>query len=646
MAYGLPPPWDPGYALPGNVLDEGLRRRAFVTKQMPRGTYDHPAVGDGGYDVPQYVKDEGFGQGTYTTKWAPSGSYPGKAIPNWLNARPQLVADKRLPGGAQRLTIQRGLPGLGGIQSEPSLPSPFESYGQRAATALMNRMSTLPPAQRKTVLKATLDKVDPSLWRRTAEIAQRYVNQGMPPSQALHQGLARAMSTGIAAEIVNNGLRRSAPQPRSLLGLGCYGCAIALAGAPTAMGTVGVKAGGEPDPQPPAWKNPPPSSTTSVPPPPAAAPPAAPPGYIPPPPPAPAQALDMSCAPPAGFKWVAATANVPGHYERLRVGEAPQTSGVACDPTTGKTIVPVVRDHTQEDAATGVLIGPTADFKFPLYFDKNTPVNTVRDFSKIADYTIFLDDVDPAKVAALQKVKNFPHVGFARNLPTPWLSWIASDLTTPGGWKDYSFTNEPALYDPTSGSSPGVGKWYQYLKVPSGAKLYTNTHSLPQAHVSWPADGSDVGLYYQFGSLDPVQEDKDRTNPSYKYGSNPDNPVVLKLWISKIPDQSLEYEAAQFFAKFVDAVVDALKDLGNLACDLLSKPGSAQAAGAAAAGAAGLPPQAGAAGAAIAAAQCGKPPPPVAPVVAKTSSLPVAIAVGGVVLAALFFTRAPKRKQP
>ena len=60
MAYNLPPPWDPGFALPQNVRDEGLQRRGFVTKQMPRGSYDNPSVGYGGFTVPQYVKDEGY----------------------------------------------------------------------------------------------------------------------------------------------------------------------------------------------------------------------------------------------------------------------------------------------------------------------------------------------------------------------------------------------------------------------------------------------------------------------------------------------------------------------------------------------------------------------------------------------------------
>src|SRR6185295_7856351 len=204
MPYNLPPPWDPGYALPDNVVDEGLERRAFVTKWLPRGFYDNPKVGTGGYAVPQYVLDEGYGQGTYTTKWQPSGSYNGPAVPNWLNQRPQVVRTRRLPGGGQVATVQP----LG----DAALPEPYESYGQKAAQALLSRVAMLPRAKQGQALKAIMDKVDPSLWRRTTDIWNRYRKQGMNPQQALPLALARALSTGLAAEIVATGQRGTAPQ--------------------------------------------------------------------------------------------------------------------------------------------------------------------------------------------------------------------------------------------------------------------------------------------------------------------------------------------------------------------------------------------------------------------------------------------------
>lgn len=107
MAYNLPPPWDPGFALPQNVRDEGDQRQAFVTKEMPRGTYDQPTVGTGGYAVPKYVMDEGYGQGTFTSKWLPPGTSTMPPIPHWQNNRPKVASEKPLPGGGRRITILR-----------------------------------------------------------------------------------------------------------------------------------------------------------------------------------------------------------------------------------------------------------------------------------------------------------------------------------------------------------------------------------------------------------------------------------------------------------------------------------------------------------------------------------------------------------
>jgi len=217
MAYNLPNAWDPGFALPSNVVDEGLERRGFVTKQMPRGTYDNPSVGTGGFAVPQYIKDEGYGQGTFTTKWQPSGSYNGPRVPPWLNQRPKVVQQRRLPGGGHAYTVQP----LG--DDDAPMPAPFEQYGQRAAAELLSRIRTLPPGRRQAAMKAIMDQVDKSLWKRTQDITKRYVAQGVPVVQAFPQALARALATGIAAELIDTGLRRTAPQAASLLGLGCYG---------------------------------------------------------------------------------------------------------------------------------------------------------------------------------------------------------------------------------------------------------------------------------------------------------------------------------------------------------------------------------------------------------------------------------------
>lgn len=228
MGKNVPPPWDPGFALPANVKAEGLQRRAFVTRWAPRGTYDPsmPQV-TGGYAQPKYVMEEGYGQGTMVSWWPASGSYAGPRVPHWENQRPKLVAGGVAPRGGQYLTVKStGLSGMGDVGSavgEQAFPEPYHSYGQKAATHVLTQIQKVPPSQRKAQLKRVLDAVDPSLWSRASEITTRLMKKGVAPKQALHGGLARAMSAGFIAELHHAG-KAGAPRARSLAGLGCYGC--------------------------------------------------------------------------------------------------------------------------------------------------------------------------------------------------------------------------------------------------------------------------------------------------------------------------------------------------------------------------------------------------------------------------------------
>lgn len=217
MAFNLPPPWDPGYALPENVIDEGLERRGFVTKWMPRGTYDAPDVGTGGYVVPGYVMREGYGQGTFTTKWEPANYYDGPRVPHWLNKRPTVTADRRTGPGAQRVTFRRAA--ALGDDSDGGHPL-FTEFGRRAADQVLARVAMLPPSQRKQALRTILDAIDPSLYGRANTYTQDLVRSGVRGPDAVRAALARAMSVGISTEIVNLGKTRTPPRSRSLLGLG------------------------------------------------------------------------------------------------------------------------------------------------------------------------------------------------------------------------------------------------------------------------------------------------------------------------------------------------------------------------------------------------------------------------------------------
>jgi hypothetical protein len=245
MPFNLPPSWNPGFALPDNVLDEGLERRAFTTKWAPRGTYDDPSVGTGGYVVPQYVRDEGYGQGTYTTKWMPRGTYNGPRVPQWIQRQPTVARQRSTGRRSAAVTFQRvghpkqvithgpGSHGIAGLGDDGApIPELYQEYGQRAANVILAAIARVASPQRKAKLKEIMDKVDPSLWGRTAAITRELTSRGLTAAQAFPTALARALSAGIAAEIVQTGVTRRAPQANSLLGLGCYGCTAALGAIP------------------------------------------------------------------------------------------------------------------------------------------------------------------------------------------------------------------------------------------------------------------------------------------------------------------------------------------------------------------------------------------------------------------------------
>lgn len=541
MAYNLPHAWDPGFVLPKNVKDEGLQRRALITKMMPRGTYDQPQVGTGGYVVPQYVMDEGYGQGTFTTKWMPSGSYVGPKIPNWLNQRPKVVKEQRLPGGGKVVTVQP-------LSDDEPLPPLFEDYGAKAAQMLIARVSALPAGQRQQALRAILDKIDTSLWTRTQAIWNRYRAQGVAPAQAFPMALARAMSAGIAAEIITTGIRRSAPQAQSLLGLGCYGCAAALgATAPVATPTLHL------------------ATITGIT------------GFPKPATPAPGA---LHLAPSAGAAL--AQAFGPPDTRKLQVG--------------------------------------------PFLF----PYNVTRTWDSTAT-----PGTAYASILAAPDIQ----INSETQIPDEWIPWLNQQLTQVtdangdtdtmhNGWGGTSAAMEWPEWD--------AGPWFNRMGIVAGQPMRFHkmwalrTGYQPFAWLTHPGTGEKLAMHVTLAPLDRK-----------KAGDPATNPIVMKVWLSKVPPPDLLSRIwstlAQLIATVVDTVVEAVKDLGDLACDLLSSPTVGGAAGAAGAAAGGPPGAvAGQVGAAIAKNACGTPAPPPMPVLVPQSSiLPVAILAGGGVLALL-----------
>lgn len=617
--YNLPSAWSPGLAVPGYIRREGLERHAFVTLEAPDGTYDDPAVGSGGYVVPQYVLDDGYGQGARTTKWSPRGSYFGPKIPSFLSNPPnKIVSQGTAKNGWKQYTVGSGVPdhpvipmqGMGDAylhgargsassrpggmgDAETPMPAAYQRWGHQAAGTLIQAVQKLAPANRKKALQAALNKIDPSLWSRTAAIANRYQKQGMTPANALHHGLARAMSTGLAAELVHTGTRGAKPHAKGLLGLGCYGRAQVPALGDTVVSKAGITL--------------PPTTGLQT-------------------------NLTPNAGPVAGectsdgqFIWDTSTGT--GFWRRLKAGES-------CVVTGGYTV------STSSGTAGGVTVtDPTGTVQSgqgltqaPPPVDPNTQVLQVGPFSI------------PLNVSSWT-------VRWTGQMPADWQAFILPELAhdcsncaitsmedatqghTLGALMDF-FTNLPAKVNKDL-----VGRQYLYVGtgangIPQGqGKYVVQRPDQPIVLVKRPDNGDEWGVYMSF-----VPQD------ASKAWDSSTNPYVLQLeWLPK-PEGVWDWIKI-IVGAIVSAVGTALDTIGDLTCDLLQSPAGVvggAAAGAAVGGAAGA--QAGAAGAQIAKGACGSsaPPTPVVAPHANTWVLPVAIAGFGI---AAILLMTPKHKK-
>lgn len=608
--YNLPPAWDPGFALPKNVQDEGLERRAFTTKWMPRGTYDQPTVGAGGYAVPTYVMDEGYGQGTFTTKWQPDGTYDGPTVPNWLNQRPKVTKVVNLPGGGHRVTVQA-------LGDDP-LPEPFESYGQRAAQALITRAAQLPSGQRQTFMKKILDAVDKSLWSRTQGFFDRYVReQKMSPADAFPLALARALSTGIAADIISTGRRGTAPQAKSLLGLGCYGCGPIL----------GALAFGD---------------DTAVP---------------------------AGCTPaPAGFTWIyTATVNgqsVPGSWSRLLPGETAQPFCPGAPPAgmltwatrsaATNTAPPVieVRDHP---SAYDFWVGPFG-FNTATLLDRvwahDDPSPSVANRATHPDIMYVNPDLN-------FQLPPQPQGSYVRPITPEIIKWLKDRLLEA---KDSSGNTDSGVFYTDNSAAygfpePDAKKWFDALGITPTTPVRLHrlwqlrTTESPFARTKHIKTGADMVLNV---SLAPAVFTKPYDPTT--------NGLALKIWLSRVPDKSIFGKlwdpmtylnplatlqaTADVMSGANDLVQAGLHELSDLACQVFSTPEGQMGAGAVAA-VYGVPPQVGVAGAQTAASQTcpgqapAPPPPP-----PKPSILTYVLLAGGGIVALALLTQRKKGGAP
>ncbi len=597
--FNLPSSWGPGMALPDNVIDEGLERRALVTQQRQDGTFDNPSVNSpeysSGYAIPEYINREGYGRGAFVSKQAPRGTYYGPEIPDWLNY-PVAAAEnvQRLSRGRVGYTMESlaGDDGAGGGE----LPAVYADYGRKAAAVILKHVGQQPPARRKAELRRALDRIDRSLWGRTEAIAKRYEKQGASPAAALRDGLARAMGAGILAEVIKTGVN-ARPPVTGQLGLGCFSGRRRMSalggGAPragrtrTARGGLGWAPGSQPLPSR-EWT-----------------------------PPAPVA--------PTGPMLQVGPWQVPADAESYTMVALPSAlddltklRGAGFDTTLwrNKIGIEIVRQW-QLQVANGLISGRCVDRTYGAHYFPASDLGLIVP----ALYTLVPSGISQEDLSE-HVVNNLEHASRG-------CSAADKDLLNrahkDGGWV-------PAVLF----TSPLVGR-----PVP----LYRAKH---------PITGADYGLFLVGSPIEGGNFDADKTMRldrnaagNFLHIGGPLRiewrkiPPAQRAWYEKIWDS-----IADLAASVVKAIGDVIDEVGDLACTLINSPLAAVGAQVGAA-TQGVPPATGAAGVELAQSisgckKDGQPPGYMPPPPTTKSYLPVAI-IGVAAVGAAFMLSKKKR---
>lgn len=227
--YRVNHPYDPGFALPLNVMAEPPGRGTLTTAQLPRKTF-FPGSRNwtGGYALPDYVMAEPQGRGTITTSQARRKTIPMK-IKSPLGATPDEAALERMleEGAPLSLAVPQEVYALDGVD-DSAIPrpgfrgDPIKAYGERASEYILRTIRSVPVEFRAVALEALLNEVEPGLYDRVTERANEYKDRGMRAKEAVRAAMASSMSEGMAKEVVKLG-QGKVPAMRSQMGLGFYG---------------------------------------------------------------------------------------------------------------------------------------------------------------------------------------------------------------------------------------------------------------------------------------------------------------------------------------------------------------------------------------------------------------------------------------
>lgn len=213
-------PWNPGYALPSNVLDEAPDQNgAVVTTQAARGTIAafkpfpsrHPW--STGYAIPGYINAERPGGPVTVTPQAPRGTIAVKQPGVFMQRATQARGLGSFDGGTHGSLTSFGEGSLGATETTSDVfgtkKDPILQYGAEAAKIIVTEVRKQPVAKRKEVMKEILDAIDTALWIRVEKTAEKYAN--LTPQKALEKALQVELANSMVDDLIKLG-RQKNPQ--------------------------------------------------------------------------------------------------------------------------------------------------------------------------------------------------------------------------------------------------------------------------------------------------------------------------------------------------------------------------------------------------------------------------------------------------
>lgn len=217
-------PYNPGYALPGNVLDEPFGRGVLVSKGLPRKTIstlqpDWLETGRQAMGHTEGVFADGHGKGGGGIFSSPAGQgVLGSAHSEGI------FADGHGKGGGGIFSSPAGQGVLGGNILDAKIGGsgdPIAEFGKQGAALVMQGVKGVPIAARKEMMKAILDSIDTKLYTMVADRTEKLQKEkGYPAALAMEKALAAAFANRYLAQLVDIGKQGPEAGMKGLVGLG------------------------------------------------------------------------------------------------------------------------------------------------------------------------------------------------------------------------------------------------------------------------------------------------------------------------------------------------------------------------------------------------------------------------------------------